>query len=641
MARYEPKHVDVTICVDDTLSKGVESWAWYGLQPINRLTVPDGTVLMTSLQPFDALLKDIHKKDAPYKLSLIRAKASFSGLWVYKEDHTEVRILGALAKIAPSFLTLDAVAEAIKEMEWGSELKVASARKAFDRIETREVKITEGNAEVPYAFEMPKWWEMREGVTIPAIPIGKPKEGGQGYVPERNPYFKKFSTRTMRPVIDFDTCVKCNLCWISCPDSVFDVMPDGTFDAAMEACCGCGVCEAVCPVEHCITMVNEAAFEDNASQWEMWRKDKTAYKTVIQAIAKKISGGQLVAEYIVAEGEHSQFEIVKHASTVGARVFCGSSGVGWAYAMECLVVTPPLRVPMVCLVGNRALDDPGAFGVEHNDALVVRDLGWMLCWIDTSQEALDTTLIAYRVAEDRRVFLPLAISADGAFLTHSQAITMVPPKEKVDRYLPRYDRGDLLLHPDNPITVAPQANEDWVIEIRRQNDEAMKRAVGVIEEAYADFRRVFGRGPENPWFEEYMADDAEIILVGMGTISLPIKVAIREMRAKGKKVGLVRLRWFRPFPFERLVKALSGAKAIGVIDRDYSFGSPFHSGVVANEIRASLYNADTRPPLLSFICGLRGREVTLEDVNKAVDVCYAAAKAATADAKTHWLGVRE
>jgi len=145
------------------------------------------------------------------------------------------------------------------------------------------------------------------------------------------------------------------------------------------------------------------------------------YDTVMQAIAKKIANGQLVAEYIVAEGEHSQFEIVKHASTVGARVFCGSSGVGWMYAMECLVVTPPLRVPMVALVGNRALDDPGAFGVEHNDALVVRDLGWLLCWIDTSQEALDTTLIAYRVAEDRRVFLPLAISADGAFLAVTES----------------------------------------------------------------------------------------------------------------------------------------------------------------------------------------------------------------------------
>src|SRR5437016_11294254 len=197
------------------------------------------------------------------------------------------------------------------------------------------------------------------------------------------------------------------------------------------------------------------------------------YDTVIQYIAQLIADGEMDCEYIVAEGEHSQFEIVKHASTVGARVFCGSSGVGWMYAMECLVVTPPLRVPMVALVGNRALDDPGAFGVEHNDALVVRDVGWLLCWIDTSQEALDTTLIAYRVAEDRRVFLPLAISADGAFLTHSQALTMVPPKSKVDRFLPRYNRGDLLLHPDNPITVAPQANEDWVIEIRRQNNEAM------------------------------------------------------------------------------------------------------------------------------------------------------------------------
>jgi pyruvate ferredoxin oxidoreductase alpha subunit len=189
--------------------------------------------------------------------------------------------------------------------------------------------------------------------------------------------------------------------------------------------------------------------------------------------------------------------------------------------------------------------------------------------------------------------------------------------------------------------VAPQANEDWVIEIRRQNDEAMKRAYGVIEEAYADFRRVFGRGPENPWFEEYMTDDAEVILVGMGTISLPIKVGIRNMRAKGKKVGLVRLRWFRPFPTERLVAALSGARAIGVIDRDYSFGSPFASGVVANEVRAAMYNAERRPPLLSFISGLGGREVTLEDVDKAADMCFAAAAAGKSDTKTHWLGVRE
>ncbi len=365
------------------------------------------------------------------------------------------------------------------------------------------------------------------------------------------------------------------------------------------------------------------------------------YDTVMQAIAKKIANGKLVAEYIVAEGEHSQFEIVKHASTVGARVFCGSSGVGWMYAMEAITVTPALRVPMVALVGNRALDDPGAFGVEHNDALSVRDLGWLLVWIDTAQEALDTTLIAYRVAEDRRVFLPIAISADGAFLTHSQTITRVPPQERVQQFLPAYNRGDLLLHPDNPITVAPQVNEDWVIEIRRQNDEATRRAYGVIEEVYADFRHTFGRGPENPWFEEYMTEDAEIILMGMGTLSLPVKVAIRNLRKQGKKVGLIRLRWFRPFPYEQLARALGRAKAIGVIDRDYSFGSPFGSGVVATEVRATLYNAEHRPPLIGFICGLGGREVTLEDVNKAVDICYAAASAGRAERATYWLGVRD
>src|SRR5437870_11718687 len=138
-----------------------------------------------------------------------------------------------------------------------------------------------------------------------------------------------------------------------------------------------------------------------------------------------------------------------------------------------------------------------------------------------------------------------------------------------------------------------------------------------------------------------MTEDTEVILMGMGTISLPFKVGIRNMRAKGTKVGLIRPRWFRPFPTDKLVTALQKAKAIGVIDRDYSFGSPFGSGVVANEIRAAMYNAEKRPPLLSFISGLGGREVTLEDVYKATDRCFTAANFGESDAKSHWLGGRE
>jgi pyruvate ferredoxin oxidoreductase alpha subunit len=365
------------------------------------------------------------------------------------------------------------------------------------------------------------------------------------------------------------------------------------------------------------------------------------YDTVMQFMSQLISNGEMDCEFIVAEGEHSQFEIVKHASVCGARVFCGSSGVGWMYAMEALTVTPALRVPMVCVVGNRALDDPGAFGTEHNDALSVRDLGWLLTWVDSAQEALDTTLIAYRVAEDKRMLVPCAISADGAFLTHSQSLVKIPTSEQVKKFLPRYDRGDLLMHPDNVISIAPQVNEDWVMEVRRQNYAITEYTEQIIREAYADFERIFGRSYGNPFFEEYMTEDADVVLLGMGTMSMPVKVAIRELRKQGKKVGFVRLRWFRPFPANDLAKCLSRFKAIGVVDRDFSFGSPYLSGVVATEVRTALYpGKGPKPPVLGFICGLGGREVTLKDVTTMTNLTFDAA-AGKSVPLTQWIGVRE
>ncbi len=364
------------------------------------------------------------------------------------------------------------------------------------------------------------------------------------------------------------------------------------------------------------------------------------YDTVMQYVAKLVSNGELDCEYIVAESEHSQFEIVKHASAVGARVFCGSSGVGWMYAFEALTVTPALRIPMVAMVGNRALDDPGAFGVEHNDALAVRDLGWQLVWVDNAQEALDTALIAYRVAEDRRIFLPCAISCDGAFLTHSQALVQIPTQAKVKAFLPAYDRGDLQLHPDNPITVAPQVNEDWLMEIRRQNAAAMERSLTVIPEAYAEFTKIFGRNYGNPFFEEYQTQDADVVLIGMGTLSTPVKVAVRQMRQEGKKVGFVRMRWFRPFAAEALAATLGRFKAVGVIDRDFSLGSPYLSGVLATEVRAAMYGSTKHPAVLGFICGLGGREVTVPDVKKMTEKVYLAAEGKP-QPLTQWIGLRE
>src|SRR3981081_1779132 len=227
------------------------------------------------------------------------------------------------------------------------------------------------------------------------------------------------------------------------------------------------------------------------------------YDAVMQAVAVMIADGKMDCEYIVAEGEHSQFEIVKHASAVGARSFVGSSGVGWFYAFEAIAVTAGLRLPVVANVGNRALDDPGAFGVEHNDALAVRDLGWLMTWVETGQEAFDASVIAYKVAEAPRVMLPCAVSTDGAFLTHSQHLVKIPPKSFVEQFLPKYDLGDRLFPPANTTPIPPQVDQDWLTEIPKQNDAAMRRAPQEIREAYQEYYELTGRQKE-PFIEEYM-----------------------------------------------------------------------------------------------------------------------------------------
>jgi len=287
MAQYEPKQVDVTVVLDDTLCKGAESWAWYGLHPVHQALKPGGTLIVDSLQDAPTLLKGIHRRQEPYKLGIVKGVTSFSGMWVYKDDHTDVRILGAIAKALPAVVSLASIEKFINE-KLKNPLKATSAHTTFERFTSMNVKPGEGNAEEPFSFQLPKWNNMRKGVSVKGQPQGGPyadpvtKEVG-GFRPVRNDKFKKYSTRTMRPVVNFETCTKCTLCWLNCPDASFDVTPDGKYDANLEACCGCGICEAVCPVPNCITMVAETAFDGNASQWEAFRKDKAAYKEWLKA----------------------------------------------------------------------------------------------------------------------------------------------------------------------------------------------------------------------------------------------------------------------------------------------------------------------------------------------------------------------
>ena len=368
------------------------------------------------------------------------------------------------------------------------------------------------------------------------------------------------------------------------------------------------------------------------------------YDTVMQYVSKMIADGDFDCDFIVAESEHSQFEIVKHASAVGARVFAGSSGVGWFYAFEALAVTAGLRLPMVAMVGNRALDDPGAFGVEHNDALAVRDLGWMLSWVSTAQEALDTALIAYRVAEDQRVFLPCAISCDGAFLTHSQSIVKVPSQAMVDEFLPRYDRGDKVLHPDNPITIAPQVNEDWLMEMRRQTDQAMRRSREVlIEEAYRDFNRTFGRGGEP--FIEALHDGRRRGRPGRHGHAVDAGARWRCASCASRAEG--RLRAHAVVPSVRLRGAAGGAgrRAGGRRHRPRLLAAARRSRAACSptSCASALYPAKNRPKILSFIAGLGGREVSTGNVMRnGRDRSSKPRRAPALTCRTPiWIGARE
>jgi pyruvate ferredoxin oxidoreductase alpha subunit len=366
------------------------------------------------------------------------------------------------------------------------------------------------------------------------------------------------------------------------------------------------------------------------------------YTEVMDMLSKIIADGQLDSEYIIADSEHSQFEIVKHASSVGARAFAGSSGTGWMYGFEALVVTATDRLPVLFLVGNRALDDPGAFGVEHNDAMAIRDMGWLLCWASTAQEALEHILIGYRIAEDSRVMMPMAVAMDGAFLTHSQHMVKMPSTEAVQRFLPPYTLGARQLHPDNPISIAPQANEDWVIELRRQNWEAARRARGVIKEAYQEWDQIFGSNrAASPYFEEFMTEDADTVLIGLGTVAMPGRTAVRRLREQGHKVGYVNLRWFRPFPAEELRACLGRFKAVGVIDRDFAHGSADDGGILLHEVRSALYPLRDKPAVVNIICGLGGRDISIADCTQMFELAEGARDGKVADATVLWIGLRE
>jgi pyruvate/2-oxoacid:ferredoxin oxidoreductase alpha subunit len=323
---------------------------------------------------------------------------------------------------------------------------------------------------------------------------------------------------------------------------------------------------------------------------------------IVEALSEHCANGTLKARFINVESEHSAMAAVAGASSGGARTFTASSSHGLAYMHEMLHWASAARLPIVMAEVNRALGPGWNIWTDQTDSLAQRDTGWVQLYCEDGQEALDTTLLAFRLAETLN--LPVMVVLDAFFLSHTFEPIDIPDQQQVDRFLPP---PALRLRLD---TAAPNAFNQLVtpaayMEMRYNTQLAMEEAGRRYEQIEKEFKSIFNRryGP----VETIHCEDAEIIMVTTGTVTGTCRRVIAELRARGEKVGLFKLKMFRPFPAEIIRRHLGAARKVAVVDRNFSFGA---GGIFAQEIRAALCNLGARPPVFGFIAGLGGRDIT-------------------------------
>jgi oxalate oxidoreductase subunit alpha len=360
------------------------------------------------------------------------------------------------------------------------------------------------------------------------------------------------------------------------------------------------------------------------------------YTAIMMELAKMVANGELDAEFVYGEGEHAQFSIVQGASAAGARVITGSSGVGVTYAMETFSPIAGARYPVQSAIADRALDPPGDFGSEHTDVMSARDQGWIIGWAETPQEVFDNHLINYRVGEDHRVLLPQFVCQDGYFISHIPAKVSIPEQSQVDEFLPPF-KPLHPLDPTKPMIHCPQIRPDQGSVIDLQRVIAHLEAPTVIREAVDDYNRIMGRD-YSPFLEEYQTDDAEMVFFIQGAHARTARFAINKLREKGVKIGMVKLRFVRPFPTEEIQECLSKFKAVGIVETSTSYGGAMKGGNLIHEIRASLYDVPERPLTTSFMAGLGGEVVTQNEFFYMAEVLTKAIEANKVHKYVQWVG---
>jgi pyruvate ferredoxin oxidoreductase alpha subunit len=364
----------------------------------------------------------------------------------------------------------------------------------------------------------------------------------------------------------------------------------------------------------------------------------TPQTEIAQNYAQYVADGAVKTEYIAVESEHSAMSSAIGSCAAGARTITATSSQGFALMWEMLFIAASLRLPITMPVITRALSGPINIHCDHSDSMGGRDCGWIQLYGEDAQEGYDNAIQAFRIGEHMDVRLPVMTMIDGFIISGAIGPLEVLSDDEVKNFVGEYKAVNALLNVEQPVTVgAFDSLGGWYFEHKVVQNQAMERAMKVIEEVGREYGELTGR--EYAHFKTYGIEDADIVLIAIGSAAGNVKTVVEQLRDQGKKVGMMKVRTYRPFPYEQIREALSGAKVIGVMDRSDSYGA--QGGPLFTEIRTAMYDADSRPQIYNFIYGLGGRDIFPDDIEGAVEMLEKAAAGEPVAQKRHYLNIRE
>jgi len=350
----------------------------------------------------------------------------------------------------------------------------------------------------------------------------------------------------------------------------------------------------------------------------------TPQTIIVERFSEYVANGEVDTEFVCVESEHSAMTACVTASATGARTFTATAAPGLALMHEMLYIASGCRTPVVMVIANRALSAPLNIHCDHSDSMGERDSGWIQIYAENSQEAYDSVIQAFRIAENPDVLLPVMVCLDGFTLSHTLENVQVLQDDIVKKFVGirpiplvmthEGKNAPFKLDPENPMTMGPIALQNYYFEFKRQQEEAMKIAPKIIKQVHEKYAQITGRHYGDGLLDLHHVEDAEIVIVCLGSTAGTVKTVVDELRAEGVKAGLLRIRTFRPLPVEEIVRALQNVKAVAVMDRSMSFGG--HGGPVFHEIRHALYDAPSHPYLVNYIYGLGGRDTSPSQISK-------------------------